>query len=395
MIEVNKKYGCMTVLDNGEEYRRSEVYREALKELDSIEPYRKMGSYEHQDLMLRIQPHYKCKCICGRIQYFNEKTLLKNPKYCYYPISIADNQFNYSIEAQMKTRRKEEKYEGLENIKLWSKPPAGRPSYYYLLSESEPIDYSLPSEDYCERYNKYKTRQLLKKEKEYKETVDNLTRVYAKNYDYDFVGRQYDSLYIESCTNEHLESKPYFSYKQALRGCKRKVWHNITVYKEYRCKCLLCGKEQLVTCDKFGIYPPTEYGYHAYNGYWSEVYCKCHELSSFQWIVNKILFENEVDYKVEVSFSDLLGVSERVRLRFDFAVYNNDGSIKCLIECQGEQHFKPVEEFGGEPAFIVQLQNDNKKREYVKKNNIPLIELSYKHKTYDDICNILKNNNVI
>ena len=68
------------------------------------------------------------------------------------------------------------------------------------------------------------------------------------------------------------------------------------------------------------------------------------------------------------------------QLRFDFAIFNKDGSIKCLIECQGEQHFKPVEKFGGEEQFQSQIKNDSLKRHYVKDHNIKLIEISYKSK---------------
>ena len=80
------------------------------------------------------------------------------------------------------------------------------------------------------------------------------------------------------------------------------------------------------------------YGIHAYFGYWSNVYCDCHPISSFQWIVTKLLFDNNISYTVEYSFDDLYGSGGVNHLRYDFAVFNKDGSIKCLIECQGSQH---------------------------------------------------------
>ena len=87
------------------------------------------------------------------------------------------------------------------------------------------------------------------------------------------------------------------------------------------CKCFVCGKEKLVTCDKFGIYPPTEYGYRAYGGYWSAVSCDCHPISSFQWIVNDLLIKNGVDYKVEVEAEGVYGIDNETPLRFDFGIY--------------------------------------------------------------------------
>ena len=69
----------------------------------------------------------------------------------------------------------------------------------------EPKDYSLPSDEYCELYNTFKTTQLVEKEQLLVETIAKIPRVNAKNYDVDFSGRQYESLYIEKCINEHLE----------------------------------------------------------------------------------------------------------------------------------------------------------------------------------------------
>ncbi len=277
------------------------------------------------------------------------------------------------------------------NIRLWKKAPAGRPSYYDRFYKDEDIDYSLPSEEYCELYNKYKTRELIKKEQKYNETVSQIPRVFATNYNEDFTGKQYESLSIEECVNDHLESKPTYSFTQQ----HRKHWHNIIVFKQYKCKCILCGKEQLVTCNRFGIYPPTEYGYHAYYGYWSDVYCDCHPISSFQWIVTKLLFENDIPYAVEYSFNDLYGSGGVNQLRFDFVIFNRDGSIKCLIECQGEQHFKPVEKFGGEEQFQIQVKNDLLKRQYAEERNIKLVEISYKTKKIEQVEEILRQQDII
>lgn len=54
-------------------------------------------------------------------------------------------------------------------------------------------------------------------------------------------------------------------------------------------------------------------------------------------------------------------------LKYDFAIFNTDGSIKFLIECQGKQHYEPVKEFGGKSQFEYQVRNDKIKYEYAKK----------------------------
>ncbi len=376
MIEINKRYGCLTVLDMGEEFETTDYFTYSVKKRNYDSEYSK---------------HYKCKCKCGKIHFFNEKTITSNPRYCYYPVSLANLQFSYSTKAHDANYAKREKYAELENVKLWEKPPAGRPDYFDYFNGGEYVDYSLPSDEYCELYNKYKTRELIKKDKILSEEISKIPRENAENYDIDFAGKQYESLYIEECINNHLESEPTYYFTQR----HNKVWRKITVYKQYKCKCTLCGKEMLVKCNQFGINPPTEYGYHAYFGYWSDVYCDCHHISSFQWIVTKLLFENEVPYAVEYSFDDLYGAGGVNLLRFDFAIFNNDGSIKCLLECQGEQHYKPVEEFGGEEQFKSQIKNDSLKRQYIENHNIKLIEISYKAKKIEQIEDILKKEGVL
>lgn len=416
MIGRGEKYGCLTVLDNGEGYVDTELYltlKEKAKILqDKIQPYidelkeirntnpeefnaylnkeysacgskiisriREVNGYMYiekmqlEPILIKLEKHYKCKCECGKVHFFNEETIESKPKYCFYPIPIA-TKHTYSIKAQNATYNKRKKYAKQENV--------------VLIDKAECV----PSEKYCDKYNKYRKKQLLKNDEKLKEEIAAIPRKNAKNYDVDFTGLQYESLLIEACVNDHYESEPHFSFSQQ----HKKIWATINVYKQYRCKCKLCGAEQLITCDRFGIYPPTEYGYHAYYGYWSDVYCTCHEISSFQWIVCKLLIENRIDYEVEFSFSDLYGIAGKNLLRFDFAIKDDTGNLKYLIECQGEQHYQPVEEFGGEYSFEKQKMNDELKRDYASKHGIPLLEIPYNLKKYESVKNLLISKDII
>lgn len=71
-------------------------------------------------------------------------------------------------------------------------------------------------------------------------------------------------------------------------------------------------------------------------------------------------------------FTNLVGVGGK-QLSYDFFVphYN------LLIECQGEQHYRPVEYFGGIEQFKIQQEHDRRKREYAQNNNINLLEIRY------------------
>ena len=69
-------------------------------------------------------------------------------------------------------------------------------------------------------------------------------------------------------------------------------------------------------------------------------------------------------------------------LRYDFGLYSSNGELLMLLECQGQQHYKPVEEFGGKNTFDQQAKNDELKRQYASEHNIPLIEIPYTCNTY-------------
>ena len=340
------KCGCLQVLDDGKEYSRS---------------------------FNTTKRKYKCECKkCGKIGYYSDETLQTQPKFCYRPL-YCSTVYRHSTRAQNANYRKRKKYENNESVCL-----------------VDTTDELIPNEKYCDAWNKTQEKKLLKQSEKNAKIIDAIPRRFAENYNENFVGLKYESLEVLKCVNENLESIPKSYYNQR----RPKIYHDIMVYKEYLCRCYLCGKEKKVTCEKFGIYPPTTYGVRAYHGYWSAVSCDCHKISSFQWIVNDILIKHGVEYQVEVSVDGVYGIDNETPLRFDFAIYKED-RLFAFLECQGEQHYKPVEEFGGEQSFIIQQRNDKTKRECAKNKNIKLIEISYKDKKYETVESILSNQNII
>ena len=57
--------------------------------------------------------------------------------------------------------------------------------------------------------------------------------------------------------------------------------------------------------------------------------------------LDKILRENQINFKREYTFSDLTGRNNN-KLRFDFAIFDSNGDIYSLIEIQGPQHYKNI-----------------------------------------------------
>ena len=60
-------------------------------------------------------------------------------------------------------------------------------------------------------------------------------------------------------------------------------------------------------------------------------------------------------------------------LPFDLYLCNEN----IIIECDGLQHFTPIDYFGGKSAFELNKKHDNLKNEYCKNNNIALLRIPY------------------
>ena len=116
--------------------------------------------------------------------------------------------------------------------------------------------------------------------------------------------------------------------------------------------------------------------------------CGCHKMdvvreqvkngtinSRMEKLVKSVLDNRNIEYIPQYVFNELRGESG-YPLSFDFAVmFNSD--LVLLIECQGKQHYEPIDFFGGDTRFLVQQNNDNKKREFVKKFGYDYLELKY------------------
>lgn len=98
--------------------------------------------------------------------------------------------------------------------------------------------------------------------------------------------------------------------------------------------------------------------------------------SNMEKRVHGILTVNGVPFKEEYTFPNLT-TKKGVPLRFDFAVFDDDGGLWFLIETQGIQHYKPIRRFGGQNGLSKQKYNDARKRAYCRKNGITLVEIPY------------------
>lgn len=92
--------------------------------------------------------------------------------------------------------------------------------------------------------------------------------------------------------------------------------------------------------------------------------------------IEEILKANSISYSCEYEFDDLKTDTGRP-LRFDFAVFDDDGDLAFLIEYQGEQHYHAKSVYGGRSGLNKQQFNDRQKVKYCKKHNIKLLVIPY------------------
>ena len=98
--------------------------------------------------------------------------------------------------------------------------------------------------------------------------------------------------------------------------------------------------------------------------------------------ISMYLRNKYIKYKPQKYFKDLFGVGGGY-LKYDFYIpdYN------LLIEYNGEQHYKPINIFGGEEKFKIQQEHDKRKRKYAENNGFLFLEIGYWD--FDNIENIL------
>lgn len=177
----------------------------------------------------------------------------------------------------------------------------------------------------------------------------------------------------KKCTLEWL-SKRYISNKDEFIKKARKVHGDKYDYSkvEYNGN----KKEICIICPEHGEF-------------WQMPYChlqgkgcnKCKE-SRLEKDVRILLENNKINYKYQCG-NDILPFLDNLIIDFYLTDYN------IAIECQGEQHFKPIKHFGGDEKFVKTIKRDNKKNLLCKNNNVTLLYYSNIDENYR--FNIINN----
>ena len=98
---------------------------------------------------------------------------------------------------------------------------------------------------------------------------------------------------------------------------------------------------------------------------------KCNSSKGERKIIS-LLESKNIDFEFQYFFETCVSKKNCV-LKFDFYLPNHN----ICIEYDGEQHFKSVEYFGGESAFIDRIERDEIKNNFCHDNNIKLIRIPF------------------
>ena len=188
-----------------------------------------------------------------------------------------------------------------------------------------------------------------------------------------------------SCGCKRIES-----VKAVVRDCDDltgRVFTNLTVVERlpdkvypcsgssqmYKCSCV-CGKESIVARSML-VSGQTRS-------------CGCLYMPQLEQDCISFFNEHGIEFVKNKTFFNLLGVNGK-NLSYDFYVVYNKHEF--LIECQGEQHYRPVEHFGGEKRFLIQQEHDKRKRDFALNYGFDFLELPY-NMNKDDIFDFLSKN---
>lgn len=143
----------------------------------------------------------------------------------------------------------------------------------------------------------------------------------------------------------------------------------------WECECPICGKHF--------------YGVPSIIQCTNQKSCGCLSptTSIGEEFVKNLLDQNSIKYIKEYTTDDCKNIK---RLKFDFALLDDDGNVSHIIEYDGIQHFAPVEYFGGEEAFKENKMRDEIKNDYCRKNNIPMTRLPYTM-SFEEVEDTIKN----
>lgn len=182
-----------------------------------------------------------------------------------------------------------------------------------------------------------------------------------------------DTLIMNGTKFGKLKVLEPIGYKPQYKGAsKNRMW--------YRCQCD-CGN----ICEVSGNQLKNNH----------KTSCGCLG-STGELKIETLLKNNNYLYSKEVILPELLQETKRA-LRFDFVIYNEDGTINRIVEFDGRQHTQgPDTEYWGHSSDTLETikERDNIKNQFCLKHNYILVRIPYT-KTEITIDDIFSNKHIV
>lgn len=136
----------------------------------------------------------------------------------------------------------------------------------------------------------------------------------------------------------------------------------------------------LITCPEHGDFLQTP------NDHLSGCGCPECKTSHMEIKTKQLLTEYNIKFEEQKQF-DWLVFKKKGKMKLDF--YLPDHNI--AIECQGEQHFYPIEYFHGKEKFEIIKERDECKKKLCEENNVNIEYINYYDNLENKLNEILKN----
>ena len=169
--------------------------------------------------------------------------------------------------------------------------------------------------------------------------------------------------------NSKLKNKEFIERSNVLHNC---------FYQYNKTEIDGIKNEVTITCPIHGDFKQTPEVHLKGSG------CPICKQSHLENEVRKFLSENNIEFEQQKTF-EWLRHKNPMFLDFYLPKYN------VAIECQGEQHFKPINYFGGECNFLNVTERDKLKFELCKQHNMKLIYFT--HCNYQYHCILITSLN--
>lgn len=111
--------------------------------------------------------------------------------------------------------------------------------------------------------------------------------------------------------------------------------------------------------------------------------CPCCKMSTGERAIRLYLEKQKIPFEPQKTFA---GCEDEKPLRFDFFLKEKN----VCIEYDGEQHFKPIDVFGGHEKYLSIVRRDNIKNLFCKESGIFLLRIAFYDKS--KIVKILREN---